>query len=375
MLSSSQSGANDGARIRHEICFVSHSEAAMRIEDQRRSDNFEDRGAGRGGGGGVPIQALLSLVSLLGFKGTLIAGAVLAIGFFMLPSGIKQELLGALTGGGRAGVSAPGTGSVCDANSAACDFSRVVLASTEDVWTLQFERGALPNYGSDPGAYQHPTLVVFANSVSTGGCGGATSDVGPFYCPADQNLYIGPSFYNVMERRLRAPGDFAQAYVIAHEVGHHVQNLIGSNRLKARGDTTNQNSVRVELQADCLAGVWGHTARASLQITDQDLAEALTAAHAIGDDSLGHADERKFTHGSSEQRKRWFRRGFDGGDARQCDTVAVRSAGELSISLSPGDIVPVSAHASASTGRGTLPGQNTPGAIGNEAPRMRTMSS
>ncbi len=306
----------------------------MRIEDQRRSDNFEDRGTGRGGsgGGGVPVQALFSLVSLLGFKGTLIAGAMLAIGFFVLPAGVKQELLGALTGGGQGTSSAPGAGSVCDAsqaNGAACDFSRVVLASTEDVWTQQFARGALPNYGSAPGAYRHPTLVVFANSVSTGGCGGATSDVGPFYCPGDQKLYIDPSFYSVMERRLRAPGDFAQAYVIAHEVGHHVQNLIGSDRLKARGETSNQNSVRVELQADCLAGVWGHTARTSLQITDEDLGEALTAAHAIGDDSLGHSDERKFTHGSSEQRKRWFRRGFDSGDARQCDTFAVQSSHEL----------------------------------------------
>ena len=169
---------------------------------------------------------------------------------------------------------------------------------------------------------------MFAQSVSTG-CGTATADVGPFYCPADQKLYIDPSFYGVMERRLRAPGDFAQAYVIAHEVGHHVQNLIGATRLSARGETENQNSVRVELQADCLAGVWGHTARASLQITDDDLGEALTAAHAIGDDTLGHSDARKFTHGSSEQRKRWFRRGFDSGDARQCDTFAVQSYNQL----------------------------------------------
>jgi predicted metalloprotease len=305
----------------------------MRIDDQRRSSNFEDRGTGRGGGGGgVPIQALLSLVSLLGFKGTLVAGAALAIGFLVLPAGVKQELLGVLTGGGQGALSTPGAGSVCDAspaNGAACDFSRVVLASTEDVWAQKFERGALPNYGSASGAYQHPTLVVFANSVSTGGCGDATSGVGPFYCPGDQKLYIDPSFYSVMERRLRAPGDFAQAYVIAHEVGHHVQNLIGSSRLKTRGETSNQNSVRVELQADCLAGVWGYTARASLQITDDDLGEALTAAHAIGDDTLGHSDERKFTHGSSEQRKRWFRRGFDGGDARQCDTFAVQSYHEL----------------------------------------------
>ena len=307
----------------------------MRIDDQRRSSNFEDRGTGRGGGGGgsgIPIQALFSLVRVLGFKGTLIGGAVLAIGFFMLPATVKQELLGALTGGGQGAVSTTGSGSVCDAsqaNAAACDFSRVVLASTEDVWTQKFAAGALPNYGNAPGAYHDPTLVVFANSVSTGGCGEATSDAGPFYCPGDQKLYIDPSFYTMMERRLRAPGDFAQAYVIAHEVGHHVQNLLGASRLNISGETSNQTSVRIELQADCLAGVWGHTARASLQITDDDLAEALIAAHAIGDDTLGHSDERKFTHGSSEQRTRWFRRGFDSGDARQCDTFAVRSSHEL----------------------------------------------
>jgi hypothetical protein len=234
--------------------------------------------------------------------------------------------------GGEGGPSSPAGDSVCQAsqaNNAACDFSRVVLASTEDVWTPLFERRALPVYGSAPGAYRHPTLVVFANSVSTGGCGDATSAVGPFYCRGDEKLYIDPSFYGVMEKRLRAPGDFAQAYVIAHEVGHHVQNLIGATNLQPRGETSNQVSVRVELQADCFAGVWGRSARTALQITDEDLSEALTAAHAIGDDTLGHSDERKFTHGSSEQRMRWFRRGFDGGDARQCDTFAVQSYGGL----------------------------------------------
>ena len=305
----------------------------MRIDDRRRSTNFEDRGTGRGGGvgGGVPIQALTSIVRLLGVKGALIVGALAAAVFFVLPAELKQELLVALTGD-QGAPSAPGAGSVCqasDANGAACDFSRVVLASTEDVWTPLFEQGALPSYGTPPGAYRHPTLVVFARSVSTGGCGNATSDVGPFYCPADEKLYIDPSFYGLMEKRLRAPGDFAQAYVIAHEVGHHVQNLIGATRLTPAGETSNQRSVRVELQADCLAGVWGHTARTSLEITDEDLGEALTAAHAIGDDTLGHSDERKFTHGTSEQRKRWFHRGFESGDARQCDTFAVRSYAEL----------------------------------------------
>ena len=304
----------------------------MRIEGQRRSSNFEDRGSGRGGGAGVPIQALGGLVRLLGVKGTLIAGVVIVVAFLFMPAGLKEQILGALTGSGEGAPSGPGAGSVCQsspANGAACDFSRVVLASTEDVWTPLFERGALPAYGSSPGAYQHPTLAVFANSVSTGGCGNATSAVGPFYCPADRTLYIDPSFYGVMEKRLRAPGDFAQAYVIAHEVGHHVQNLIGSTRLQPRGETSNQTSVRVELQADCLAGVWGRSARSTLDITDEDLGEALTAAHAIGDDTLGHSDERKFTHGSSEQRKRWFRRGFESGDARQCDTFAVQNYRQL----------------------------------------------
>src|SRR5262249_8353042 len=159
--------------------------------------------------------------------------------------------LGALVGGGDGAGSTSGAGSVCgasQANRAACDFSRVVLASTEDVWTEQFERRALPDYGRAPGAYRDPTLVVFANAVSTGGCGNATSAVGPFYCPGDEKLYIDPSFYRVMEQRLHAPGDFAQAYVIAHEVGHHVQSLIGANRLHRSGETANQNSVRLELQ-------------------------------------------------------------------------------------------------------------------------------
>jgi hypothetical protein len=305
----------------------------MRTEGQRRSSNFEDRGSGRGGGGGVPVQALVGFVRFLGVKGTLLAGFVMVVAFLFMPAALKEQILGALTGGGSLGApSGPGAASVCQAsqaNGAACDFSRVVLASTEDVWTPLFARGALPAYGDSPGAYRHPTLVVFANSVSTSGCGNATAAVGPFYCPADQRLYIDPSFYGVMQNRLRAPGDFAQAYVIAHEVGHHVQNVIGSTRLQPGGETSNQASVRVELQADCLAGVWGRSARSALEITDEDLGEALTAAHAIGDDTLGHADERKFTHGSSEQRKRWFRRGFESGDARQCDTFAVQNYREL----------------------------------------------
>lgn len=305
----------------------------MRIEGRRRSSKFEDRGrAGGGGGGGIPIQALGSVFKLLGVKGALIGLVVVGVAFFLLPASIKQQLLGALAGGGAESATGQAQGSACQAspvNAKACDFSRVVLASTEDVWIPLFQSGKLPRYKTEPGPYQEPTLAVFAGAVSTGGCGSATSAVGPFYCPADKKLYIDPGFYEVMETRLKAPGDFAQAYVIAHEVGHHVQNLIGSNNLAVKGETKNNASVRVELQADCLAGVWGHTARASLEITEEDLSEAIAAAHAIGDDTLGHSDERQFTHGSSEQRKRWFRRGFELGDPRQCDTFAVQDYAKL----------------------------------------------
>jgi predicted metalloprotease len=268
----------------------------------------------------------------LGFKGMLTLALLAGGAFLVMPAAVKQQILATLTGGVPGSADGTAGASVCEAsqgNAAACDFSRVVLASTEDVWGPLFAERALPNYDTAPGGYQPPTLVVFANAVSTGGCGDATSAVGPFYCPADHRLYIDPAFYEVMEQRLRAPGDFAQAYVLAHEVGHHVQNLIGSSRLQVRGESSNQTSVRVELQADCFAGVWGRSARSTLEITDADLDEALTAAHAIGDDALGHTDERSFTHGSSEQRRRWFRRGFETGDPRQCDTFAVPDYREL----------------------------------------------
>jgi len=300
----------------------------LEIGGRRRSDKFEDRGQGTSAGaGGIPVQLVLAIVQRLGLKGTLIAGVGLGALYLFMPSSVKQMLLGASS-------STPGAsaGSACQAtaeNKKACDFSRVILASTEDVWKGEFEKGALPEYGVPKGPYVEPTLVVFSGGVTTGGCGGASSDSGPFYCPADRKLYIDPTFYDVMAARLKAPGDFAQAYVIAHEVGHHVQNLIGASRLDVPGENKNQVSVRVELQADCLAGVWGHTARSTLAIDEQDLKEALNAAHAIGDDSLGHADQAQFTHGSSAQRMRWFRRGFESGDAKACDTFAARRSAEL----------------------------------------------
>jgi predicted metalloprotease len=297
----------------------------MRLDDQRRSDNVEDRRgmrAGRGGGmtGGLPFG-----VRGLGLGGIILIGLLLLV----LPSGLRNAIIGqVMGGGGGASVSggqspAAAAGPSCADGDAACDFARGVLGSTEDVWNAVFASGALPRYGQLPATYEMPRLVLFEGRVDTG-CGSAGSDVGPFYCPADHQLYIDPSFYDVMARRLNAPGDFAQAYVVAHEVGHHVQNLIGSMQAGPR-ESQNQHQVRVELQADCFAGVWGNQARARLQIRDEDLREAMNAAHAIGDDTLqtqgrGYADPDSFTHGTSEQRMRWFKRGFDSGDARQCDT-------------------------------------------------------
>lgn len=305
----------------------------MDIGGHRRSEQFEDRGTGRGGpvGGAIGINLFFLLARWLGWKKTLALSAVVGVVYFALPSEVRTALFGGATGQGASG-SASG-GKACELSQShrqACDFSRVVLASTEDVWMRKFTEGALPEYGSQlPGNYRLPTLVVFDRAVSTGGCGNATADIGPFYCPADNRLYIDPSFYGVMEKRLQAPGDFAQAYVIAHEVGHHIQNLIGSSRLSVSGESKNQISVRVELQADCFAGVWGHSAKATLAISEEDLREALQAAHAIGDDTLGHENEDSFTHGSSKQRMKWFKRGFERGDPRSCDTFAVKDHGQL----------------------------------------------
>ncbi len=203
------------------------------------------------------------------------------------------------------------------------EFVSVVLADTEDTWGAIFrQQGA---------TYQEPTLVLFSGSVQSA-CGYAQAAVGPFYCPLDQKLYIDLSFYEDLQNRYQAPGDFAQAYVIAHEVGHHVQNLLGISdqvqRLQRQVSKTeaNQLSVRLELQADCFAGIWAHNAERSRQILEQgDIEEALNAASSIGDDRLqrqsrGYVTPESFTHGSSAQRVRWFTRGIQSGDPNQCNT-------------------------------------------------------
>jgi predicted metalloprotease len=206
------------------------------------------------------------------------------------------------------------------------DFVSVVLADTEDTWNKLFRQN-----GEN---YVEPTLVLYSGAVESA-CGFARSAVGPFYCPADQKVYIDLSFYEDLKTRHQAPGDFAQAYVIAHEVGHHVQNQLGiSDRVRAmqrrvRQGEANQLSVRLELQADCFAGIWAHHADRSRQILEQgDVEEALNAASSIGDDRLqrrsqGYVVPEAFTHGSSAQRVRWFKRGIQTGNPEQCNTFEV----------------------------------------------------
>ena len=207
-------------------------------------------------------------------------------------------------------------------------FVATVLADTEDVWTEIFRaRG---------GAYRDPRLVLFRGATATA-CGAGESAMGPFYCPADEKVYIDLGFYETLRTRLGAPGDFAQAYVIAHEVGHHVQKLLGISEkvdaMRRRANRTQANalSVRLELQADCFAGVWANHAQRTKQILEPgDLEEALNAASQIGDDTLqrrsrGTVVPESFTHGTSEQRVRWFRQGFDVGDVARCNTFQTSS--------------------------------------------------
>ncbi|WP_295126308.1 neutral zinc metallopeptidase [uncultured Chitinophaga sp.] len=205
----------------------------------------------------------------------------------------------------------------------AASFVKVVLADTEDVWNKLFS--------ADNKQYQEPTLVLFSGMVESA-CGSASSASGPFYCPSDQKVYIDLSFYDELSQRFGAPGDFAMAYVVAHEVGHHVQNILGiSDRLhNARGRVSqeeyNRLSVKLELQADFLAGVWAHHAQKLNNILEEgDIEEALNAANAIGDDRLqkqsrGHVVPDAFTHGTSEQRMYWFKRGYETGDLSKGDT-------------------------------------------------------
>ncbi|HBV93064.1 MAG TPA: hypothetical protein DEF80_19055, partial [Pantoea sp.] len=234
------------------------------------------------------------------------------------------DLTGLLTGGDVAPTSQQQQRSVSANDDEAAKFTKVILATTEDTWGKLFQQMNKQ--------YVAPKLVMYRGATRTG-CGTGQSVMGPFYCPADQTVYIDLSFYDEMKTKLGAGGDFAQGYVVAHEVGHHVQKLLGIEpkvremQQGASEKQVNQLSVKMELQADCFAGVWGHYMQKENVLEAGDLQEALNAAEAIGDDRLqqkgqGRVVPDSFTHGTSEQRYTWFKRGFDGGDPGQCNTFA-----------------------------------------------------
>jgi len=297
----------------------------LRLDDQRPSDNIEDRrGQGRfpgRGGFGFPIGGVRFPIGRRG--GGLGIGAVLVMLAVSLIFGIDPIEL--LSGGGSVPqqIDAPnrprGPPAASDSDPMR-DFTAKVLATTETTWARIFQENGL--------AYGPPRLVLFTGVVQSA-CGTAQSAMGPFYCSLDRRVYIDMSFYGDLDRRLGATGDFARAYVIAHEVGHHVQNLLGiagevaQARSRASQVESNALSVRLELQADCLAGVWAHD---NARILEQgDIEEGLNAASAIGDDRLqkraqGYVVPDSFTHGSSEQRVSWFKRGFDTGSLTACNT-------------------------------------------------------
>jgi predicted metalloprotease len=286
----------------------------MRWQGQRQSDNVEDRRAMGPGtiavGGGIGTLLILLVVMLLG--------------------GNPQQVLEQI--GQQQQQQAPGGGEEADFQETPEEkqrvaFVRTILASTEDVWgPLLQEHGV---------RYRAPTLVFFRGQTKSG-CGFGAAAMGPFYCPADEKVYIDLSFFDELDSKLGAPGDFAQAYVIAHEVGHHVQKILGVSdqaaqaRQRMSAEEYNALSVRVELQADFYAGVWAHHAQQMARILEPgDIEEGLDAANAIGDDTLqersrGFAVPDSFTHGTSEQRVRWFRKGLETGDLRQGDTFKAR---------------------------------------------------
>src|SRR6185503_10457782 len=280
----------------------------MRWRDRRQSDNIEDR---RGfGGKGIAVGGGLGGLVIL----------VLALIFGADPSQLLEQVPN------NPGSSVPASRSTNPEEEELKQFVGVVLAETEDVWSTVFRQANRE--------YRKPTLVLFRDSVRSA-CGRAGAAVGPFYCPVDQKLYIDLSFFRELKTRFGAPVDFAVAYVVAHEVGHHVQNLLGTmDRVSnAQGRTSQENanalSVRLELQADFLAGVWANKAASRGIVEPGDIEEALGAATAVGDDRLqreaqGYVVPDSFTHGSSQQRVEWFRRGFDTGDINQGDTFKTR---------------------------------------------------
>ena len=292
----------------------------MRWGDMRPSDNVEDRRGESGGRGGFPIG---------GGGMRLGGGAVILVVIVSLLFGVNPlSFLGMMDAGGPgqtvqqappARPSAPAS----EKSDPALAFVQRTLGDTEDVWGALFK-----NMGS---RYDRPRLVVFSGSFPSA-CGMANAAAGPFYCPADQKVYLDTAFFRELSQRFGAPGDFAQAYVIAHEIGHHVQNQLGTmqqfDQTAQRMDARQRNalSVRLELQADCYAGVWGYYAAKRNLIDTRDVEEGLRAAAAVGDDSItkGRVTPDAFTHGTAAQRARWFRQGLSTGDPRSCDTFTAR---------------------------------------------------
>ena len=288
----------------------------MKWEGNRESDNVEDRrnGAGSPGGG-------------LGRRGLGIGSILIALVASYLFGVNPMTVLSLLAGGSPTPQTQQTSVHKPPPDDRMAKFVSTVLGDTEDVWKDVFKQG-----GS---TYKEPKLVLFRGATPTA-CGQGQAAMGPFYCPGDQKVYIDLDFYTTLKERLGAPGDFAQAYVIAHEVGHHVQNLLGisakMDQMRARISKVEYNalSVRLELQADCFAGVWAHHAQAARQLLEQgDVDEAMNAAARIGDDALqrasGHAVvPESFTHGTSAQRQRWFEMGLKNGSVKHCDTFSAR---------------------------------------------------
>lgn len=303
----------------------------MRWKGRRQSDNIEDRrgqGGGFGGGigrGGGRIRIPMGAGRSVGAGGGGISGIVMLVVLFFVLKACGIDPLQVLTGGGLDQAMAPGQeqstgGAVADDEMT--QFMRTVLAETEDVWSGIFKAEGVQ--------YEEPTMVLFSGQVRSA-CGFASSASGPFYCPGDRKLYLDTSFFNQLARQFGASGDFAQAYVVAHEVGHHVQNLIGVlprfNQMRQTMSKTDANrmSIRVELQADCFAGVWAHYTAQKGILDKGDLEEALNAANKIGDDTLqkrtqGYVVPDSFNHGTSQQRVEWFGRGLQSGRLDACDT-------------------------------------------------------
>ena len=295
---------------------------------RRQSDNVEDArgqggglpgGFGRGGPGRIRIGP-----GVRGGGG--LSGIIILVVLFFVLKACGIDPMQILAGGDPSAQAPGGGGNVTETNAPASDemkqFVSTVLAETEDVWKGVFQ--------AEGETYREPTLTMFSGQIRSA-CGFASSASGPFYCPGDQKVYLDTSFFDQLDRQFGASGDFAQAYVIAHEVGHHVQNLIGvlpkfnQMRQSMSEGEANQMSMRVELQADCFAGVWGHFTAQKGILEEGDIEEALNAAQQIGDDTLqrrtqGYVVPESFNHGTSEQRQTWFARGFKSGKLSDCDT-------------------------------------------------------